>query len=95
MTLPLLRHLNKISCLVRRRQSSHLLFESQRATSEAHSWAFSYPVSEATTEYQPIKLFNNFYYINAIESTASTMEASILGAKTVVDLAIHENQLQG
>jgi hypothetical protein len=59
---------------------------------EDHSWDFSYPVSKAIDDYQPIKLYNNFYYINAIESTASTMEASILGAKTVTNLLVHENQ---
>ncbi len=58
---------------------------------EDHSWQFSYPVSRAIKEYQPIKLHSNFYYINAIESTASTMEASILGAKTVTDLLVAEN----
>ncbi len=59
---------------------------------EDHFWEFSYPVSKAIDDYQPIKLYKNFYYINAIESTASTMEASILGAKTVTDLLVHENQ---
>ena len=75
--------------------SNELLNEMFQNTSkiEDHSWQFSYPKSKAITDYQPIKLFNNFYYINAIESTASTMEASILGAKTVVDLLIQDNQL--
>ncbi|MHA1971352.1 MAG: FAD-dependent oxidoreductase [Candidatus Hodarchaeales archaeon] len=59
---------------------------------EDHTWEYAYPISKAIQKMQPCKLSENIYYINGIESSASTMEASALGAKTVVNLLIKDIQ---
>jgi phytoene dehydrogenase-like protein len=48
----------------------------------------AYPVLSPVSSFQPIRLDHNFFYINAIESAASTMEASVFGAKNTVLLLV-------
>jgi prenylcysteine oxidase/farnesylcysteine lyase len=48
-----------------------------------HVWEYAYPKSKPTKKFQPIILDERLYYVNAIESVASTMEASVLCAKNV------------
>lgn len=55
----------------------------RRNVLEEHEWDFAYPKSKPITQYQPIILDERLFYINAVESAASTMEASVLGAKNV------------
>lgn len=54
--------------------------------SEDILWKYAYPESKATKVHQPFKLDDNIFYINTMESAASTMEASIIGAKNVIHL---------
>jgi hypothetical protein len=47
---------------------------------------FAYPVLSPVTKFQPICLEKNFFYLNGIESAASSMEASVLSARNAVML---------
>ena len=49
-------------------------------------WDYAYPESKATDNFQLFQLDNNIFYINTMESAASTIEASIIGARNVINL---------
>jgi prenylcysteine oxidase/farnesylcysteine lyase len=53
-------------------------------------WDYAYPVSKPATSFQPFILDDKLFYINTMESAASTMEASILGARNVINLLKRE-----
>jgi len=58
---------------------------SERTFTHRLKWN-AYPVLKPTTEFPPIKLHNQLYYNNAIESALSVIEMSALGAKNIVNL---------
>ncbi|MFX0087140.1 MAG: FAD-dependent oxidoreductase [Candidatus Hodarchaeota archaeon] len=55
----------------------------QKKLLKEHVWEYAYPKSKPIKKFQPIVLNKRLYYVNAVESAASTMEASILGAKNI------------
>ncbi len=56
---------------------------SQKKLLKEHVWEYAYPKSNPMKKFQPIVLNERLYYVNAVESAASTMEASVLGAKNI------------
>jgi prenylcysteine oxidase/farnesylcysteine lyase len=66
-------------------ESLDLIFRS-RTKSSGYALDFAYPVFNLAPKFQPILIDKNLYYINGIESAASTMESSVLGAKNAVML---------
>jgi len=50
-----------------------------------HVWS-AYPILKPTTEYPPIELDENLYYLNAFEQSISTMETETIASKNIAKL---------
>ena len=64
---------------------------------QTQDWPYTFPVlapvgPSVTSGYQPIRLAENIYYLNTIESVASAMEGSIIAGRNVALLIQHQNQ---
>ncbi|BFZ16219.1 hypothetical protein BsWGS_19258 [Bradybaena similaris] len=64
------------------------LFDSQREL-KLVEW-LAYPEYKPNMDLPPFELYEGLYYINAIESAASAMEMSIIGARNVALLAANQ-----
>ena len=51
-------------------------------------WPYTFPILTPTTDYQPVILADNLYYLNTIESAASAMEASVISGRNAAQLIL-------